>query len=134
MTPAEENQRFRFGKAYRLLTKEQYDRVFANKQSAADHCLIVYVCPNDLGYPRLGLAVSRKVGKAHLRNRWKRLLREAFRISQHQIPAVDIICIPRYREEPNFEMLNKSLCKLINKIDRRIKKQSEDTTRDGKQC
>ena len=55
MSRADENQRFRFGKASRLLKKEHYDRVFAAKQSAVDHCLILYACPNEFQYPRLGL-------------------------------------------------------------------------------
>ncbi len=135
MTNADENQRFRFGKACRLLKKEHYDRVFSAKQSAADHCLILYACPNDLEYPRLGLAVSRKVGKANSRNRWKRLLRESFRLSQHELPANDYICIPRYRGEPSFEMIDKSLKKLALKIqDRKGNPTSDRARRKGKQC
>ena len=54
------------------------------------------VCPNGLDRTRLGLAVPRAVGKAARRNRIKRLLREGFRLSQHDLPAgLDMVVVVR---------------------------------------
>ena len=36
---------------------------------------------------RLGLAIGRQVGHAAVRNRWKRAIREAFRLHRHGLPA-----------------------------------------------
>jgi len=56
----------------------------------------VHVVPNYLGHCRLGMAVSRAVGGAVLRNRIRRQFREAFRLSQHSFPvACDIVIVPR---------------------------------------
>lgn len=50
------------------------------------------VRPNALGHPRIGLAIAaRTVGKAVARNRVRRIIRESFRLAQHDLPAVDII-------------------------------------------
>ena len=58
--------------------------------------LSLVACDNDLGYDRLGLAASRKLGGAVARNRAKRLLREAFRRHKRQAcPGEDLVALPR---------------------------------------
>ncbi len=46
--------------------------MYLRRCSVSDPLLLIFVDSNDLGHPRIGLSVSRKVGGAVLRNRWKR--------------------------------------------------------------
>lgn len=83
-----------FSKARRLLNKRDYDFVFEQAKKLVTPEYIVLYRANTLGYPRLGLALSKKmISKAHDRNRLKRLIREAFRNAG--LPAFDLIFLAR---------------------------------------
>ena len=85
---------FYFNKTQRLLKKSDYDHVFVQAKKIVTNDFVLLCRENNLGYARLGLALSKKmIAKAHDRNRIKRLLRECFR--QTQLPAVDIIFLAR---------------------------------------
>lgn len=114
---------FTFGKSHRLLTKEQFDRVFEAKCSAADGRIIVYAATNDRQDSRLGLVVSKKIGNAVTRNRWKRLLREAFRLSREELPAgTDFVVLPRRNVEPELDELKRSLVQVARRAVGKIKR------------
>lgn len=110
-----------FPKRLRLLRPREFERVFGQRCSAAAGPLVVYAAPNDLGHPRLGLTVSRKVGSAVARNRWKRLLREAFRLTQHDLPSLDMICLPRAGGHPDLPTLMKALPQLAAWLEKKIR-------------
>lgn len=116
-----------FPKRLRLLKGSDFDAVFSARTSVGDGVLVVHVRPNDLGHPRLGMAVSRKVGNAVRRNRWKRLLREVFRLAQHDLPALDVVVLPRLRDEPTFEVLNASLGGLVRRAQKKVARKQAPT-------
>jgi ribonuclease P protein component len=62
-----------------LTKKRDFDLVFKKGVTLASKNLVIYAKPNELSFSRLGLSVSKKIGKAVTRNRIKRLLREAMR-------------------------------------------------------
>lgn len=103
-----------------MLRPRDFQRVFDAGYVADDGMLRVFGAANDLSHARLGLTVSRKVGFAVVRNRWKRCLREAFRLTQPQLPPLDLICIPRGDAPPNMREIMITLPKLARRIDERI--------------
>src|SRR5262245_23700543 len=117
----------RFPKAMRLLSPREFDRVFAERESAGDSTIVLYGIANDLQHPRIGLAVSRKAGTAVVRNQWKRLLREAFRLKQHELPPIDFVCIPRAAGQPPLAQLQVSLPELADRLQRKRQRQKQKT-------
>jgi ribonuclease P protein component len=110
-----------FPQTHRMKTPAEFERCYARKRSASDGVLIVYACENNLPQARLGCSVSRKVGNAVVRNRYKRLFREAFRLSQHDLPpGVDFILIPRPGPEPAQDAVRASLVKLATQAARKL--------------
>jgi len=111
----------RFPRALRLLRGGQFEAVYRRRRSVADQVLLVHGRENDLGYPRLGLSVSRRVGGAILRNRWKRSIREAFRLSRDVLPAgIDLVVSPRRGATPDAGDVRRSLVRLARRVERRL--------------
>ena len=81
-----------FPRRLRILLGRDFERVMRSGRKAHTRNLIVFAAGRDTPDPRIGLAVGRKVGNAVCRNRWKRLIREAFRLKlKAMLQGVDVV-------------------------------------------
>jgi ribonuclease P protein component len=100
-------------------------------RSWAHPLLVLCALRNDLGYSRLGFSVSRRIGGAVVRNRAKRLMREATRLRQVMIAdGWDVVIIARQPiREANFHQVDRAVEQLLRRA--RLLKRAEETTGDG---
>jgi len=115
-----------FPKSVRLLKRSEFDGVFASRRSIRDKSIRICGRRNGTGTTRLGLAVGKRVGNAVARNRWKRLLREAFRLSRAELPAgLDLVVIPVRATPPAMIDIRAA----INSLAQRLHAQLEENDR-----
>lgn len=82
----------------RIRRKTDFDAIHARGRRVGNDLFGATARANDARGPRLGLAVSVKVaGSAVERNRIRRMIRESFRLHQHELPAVDVVVSARSR-------------------------------------
>ncbi len=85
-----------FPPALRIRKGREFDRVFREGARCGDDLLVVHALPNGGPATRLGLAVGRTIGGSVVRNRVKRLLREAFRLRREELPkAHDLVVVAK---------------------------------------
>ena len=107
-----------FPKIYHLRKSREFRRVFQHGKKVVTPSLVFHVLKQGEGVPRLGLAVSKKVGNAVVRNRVKRRIREVFRTTRtFFFHPYDIVVYPRKGIlERNFEDYRKSFTLLLARM------------------
>jgi len=85
--------------ARRLRRRGEFERVFKAGRRAHGQYLTIVAVTGPAAGSRLGIVASRKIGGAVVRNRAKRLIREAFRTSGRPHPATDLVVIAKRATE-----------------------------------
>ena len=122
-----EARAYTFPRTHRLSGKLQFAKVFDARVKESRGPLGVFARPNELDHPRLGLSVSRRVGTAPRRNKIKRLLRESFRLMQHDLPrGYDLLIVVRPHEPLTLAKYQKLLSGIVVKLHNTWQKKLND--------
>ena len=86
-------------------------------QGQANGFLVLYARRNRLGVNRVGITVSKKLGKAHIRNRTRRRIREIYRLNEELFqPGWDIVVVARSKAvDADFAKLTNAYLQLAEK-------------------
>ena len=117
-----ENTSLFFRPEQRLRNESDYDAVFNEPLRSRDHYFLLLGRANNHAQARLGLIVSKKkIRKAVSRNRIKRVIRDSFRLHQHQLPAIDVIVLAYHPANgADRELLRRSLNRHWEKLTKKF--------------
>jgi ribonuclease P protein component len=81
---------------FRLKKNWDFKRVYRYGRTVVSRNIVLYYCPNGMEYNRIGFSISKKVGKSVVRNKIKRIYREAFFMLEGRLcKGYDFILIAR---------------------------------------
>ena len=108
-------------KERRLAKRPQFVRVYETGRKQFSRYAVLFFAGNDLQNSRIGITVTRKVGKANIRNRLKRWTREVYRRQREPLgldaQALDIVVnIKPGAVEASFEEFSRDLTRVLERI------------------
>ena len=106
-------------RATTLKKNYEFRRVYNKGKSGVSPLLVVYARPNRGGRNRLGVTVSTKLGKAVVRNRVRRRLREIYRLSQPELKqGYDVVLVARTRAvSASYSDLSRAYRRVCEKLE-----------------
>ncbi len=109
--------KFTFRKYERINKQKEIDAVITGGRKFFENGLLVYILKTDRNYSRIAILVSSKVEKsAVIRNKFKRRIREIFRLNKYKIKTpVDIVVVAtQISVRQKYKILEESFLKILN--------------------
>jgi ribonuclease P protein component len=123
--------RYGFPGRYKLLKTDEFSSVFSFRRRIFGECLAMYFMPNSLGYPRLGIVVSKKTARrAVARNYMRRVLREWFRLNREKLGGLDIVIkVQKPFVRTEFHLTQEELQRFLNRLESKSALEKTDGAR-----
>ena len=123
---------FRLTPSMHLRRPQDFELAYKTGERGGDAHLLVFAFANGLPQTRVGLSVSKKHGSAVRRNLKRRRLKEAFRLLKHELPqGLDLILIPRQRDDSTLRDFQASLKALAIRLARKLARAGQPPLGEG---
>ena len=100
----------------RLTGNKQFTRIRGQGKTAANRFLVIRYLPNGLDHSRFGFMVSRRIGNAVIRNKVKRRLREAVRLTPVKAGWDAVFIARRGTERAGYHELKQAAGNLLRRV------------------
>jgi len=119
--------KFTFPRQCRLIKTDDFSSVFNFRKRISGHYIAIHYQYNQHLHARLGLIVAKKIAKLSVdRNYMKRVIKECFRLNQHQLPHLDLVIrAQRKFGNQDYKQLVLELSDLFASLNRRLKDQAK---------
>lgn len=105
---------FKLKKKEILRGNEKFNSIFKNGDKLSGHFVSIFYLRSESR--KIGFVVAKKVKTAVMRNRFKRILREIYRLNKDKFPEKLEIILYAKGTNDNFSILQKEIAQLLNKI------------------
>ena len=104
-----------------IKTTADFKKVYKLGKVASNGFFAVYAYPNGKNSARLGLSIGKKVGKAIVRNKLRRWIKEYFRLNKHMLPGADIVVVAKSKAKElviagKFALVELNMLNLLKRL------------------
>jgi len=112
---------YKFLKEFRLLKSQDFKKISRNRKRVKSKYIIIDYIFETKALSRMGITASKKYGKAHERNRFKRITKEAYRLSRKELPSyISFVVRPTLEaKKAKMQDIQKEMLFLLNRADRK---------------